>query len=131
MAKIANRNLKVAGAVGVGLAALTAAAVGAYFLFGKEGKKRRNKVKSWMLKARGEVLEQLENLQELNQAAYNRVIDEVASNYKKLKHIDPLEVAQMVGELKSHWKSIHKQFAKPTSRRKQTKRGGSAKRRKS
>jgi hypothetical protein len=49
--------------IGAGIAAgVAAAALGAYFLYGsKDAKKNRAKVKGWMLKARGEVLEQLEN----------------------------------------------------------------------
>ena len=37
-------------AKGIGLAALAAA--GAYFLYGKNGKKNRKKISGWMLKAK-------------------------------------------------------------------------------
>lgn len=113
---------RVAGVVGIGLAAITAAALGAYFLYGTGGEQRRKKVRGWMLKARGEVLEQLEGLKSFNQAAYNRVIDEVGSRYKKLKNIDPVEVTEMAQELKGHWSAIKQQFRTAAPARKPAKR---------
>ncbi len=115
--------MKVAGAAGIGLAALTAAAVGTYFLYGKGGAQRRKKVQGWMLKARGEILERLEGLKQVNQAAYNRVIDEVGNRYRRLKNVDPAEVTEMMRELKGHWRNIYRQLSatgpmrKPVSRR--------------
>ena len=47
--------------IGVGLTAAAVAAAGAYFLYGsKNAAQNRTKVKSWMLKAKAEVLEKLE-----------------------------------------------------------------------
>ena len=47
--------------LGIGLTAAAVAAAGAYFLYGsKDANKNRKTVKSWMLKAKAEVLEQLE-----------------------------------------------------------------------
>lgn len=108
------RNVEIASAVGIGLAA---AAVGAWYLYGKGGAQRRKKVRGWMLKAKGEILEQLENLKELNQASYNRIVDEVGSRYKQAKHIDPAEVATMISELKGHWQNIKKQLGAGTAKK--------------
>lgn len=102
------RKRQIAKAVGVATVIATAASV--YFLYGKGGAERRKKVKDWAIKAKKEVLEQLENLREFNQTAYNRVIDNVGNRYKRLKSIDPAELREMVKELKGHWGNIRRQI---------------------
>ncbi len=108
-------------AVGVGLATLAAAA-GAYFLYGtKDGAKKRKQMKGWMLKAKGEVVERMENLKELNEEVYQKVVDEVAEQYKKLPQVDPEELSALADDLRSHWKNIKKDLmggAKPKSKSK-------------
>lgn len=90
-----------------GLAA--AAAVGGYFLYNnKDAQKKVKKVKGWALKAKGEVLEKIERLKEVNESAYNQIIDAVLSRYQKVSNIDASELIQISKELKSHWKSIQK-----------------------
>lgn len=111
---------KSGGALGAGLAvAAVAAAAGAYFLYGKDGSKNRKKIKGWMLKAKGEILEQVENGKEMSEEAYNKVIDKVSQKYQAAKNIDRAELDQMVKELRGHWKSITKQLAaKPKKKNK-------------
>jgi hypothetical protein len=103
------KNIEIAGGVAVGLAAIAA---GAIFLYGKDGAKRRKQVKSWMLKAKGEILEKLEGLEEFSQASYEKIVDEVGSRYQQTKNINAAEVVQMVSELKGHFKNIQKALAK-------------------
>jgi len=96
-------------AVGVGLGMIAALSAGAYYLYGtKEGAKKRVKVRGWVLKAKGEVMEKMENLKEVNENAYNTIVDTVMNKYKTLKSIDPTEVEALVTDLKKHWKSIKK-----------------------
>ncbi len=106
----------------VGLAALaTAAAAGAYFLTGKNGKNNRQKVKGWMLKAKGEVLDQLEKMKLVSEEAYHATVEKVAAKYKTLKNIDPKEIEGLVKELKGHWRSITRDLGskkRPTAKRK-------------
>ena len=92
-------------------AAAAAAAAGAYFLYGKNGAKNRKVVKGWMLKAKGEVLDQMEKGKEMTEETYNKVIDKVAQKYKAVKNIDTSELNDMVKELKGHWGSIKKQLS--------------------
>jgi predicted RND superfamily exporter protein len=95
--------------VGLGIGALAAAAAGAYYLYGtKEGAKQRRKIKIWGLKAKAEVMEQLEKMEDVSEAQYRQVIETVAKRYKALKNIDPEEVEEMVKDLKKHWKNIKK-----------------------
>lgn len=97
-------NLKVASVIG-GLAA--AAAIGGYFLYqNKDAQKKIKSIKGWVLKAKGEVLEKIENLKEVNQEAYQKAVDMVLVKYEKLSHIDSGDVAKVSKELKSHWKAI-------------------------
>lgn len=95
------------GAIAAGLAGITAAAVGAYYLYGsKDAKKNRAKVKGWMLKAKGEVIEQLENVQDVTEGAYMSAVDAVAKRYNDLKQIDPAELEAFIGEMREHWDGI-------------------------
>lgn len=93
----------------VGLVA-AAAAVG-YFLYGPKGEKNRKKLKGWMLKMKGEVLEKVESLKEVNKEAYEKIVDQVGEKYKKLKDISEDEVESLSKKLKSHWAGIQKDNA--------------------
>ena len=105
-----NKATNKAVAVGGGLALAAALIAGAYFLYGKDGAKNRKKVRSWMLKMKGEVLEQIENAPEISEALYGKLIEEVASRYKALKNVDPKELQDTIRELKGHWAKIKKQM---------------------
>lgn len=94
-------------AIGTGV---VAAAAGMYFLYGsKNAAKNRRLVKAWSLKARGEVLERLENLSEINEKVYSQVVEEISARYKKLKHLSSKEVGEFGAELRKHWKDISKE----------------------
>jgi len=99
--------------VGLGIGAvLTAAAAtlaGSYFVYGKDAKKNRKNIKSWALKAKAEVLEQLEKAKEISEPVYNQAIDKVSKKYSALKNIDKKDVETLVKELKTHWKEIKKE----------------------
>lgn len=102
----------VAAAAGAGLAAIAAAA-GAYFLYGsKHAAKNRRQVKAWALKARGEVLEQIEKLPDINEKTYQKAIKDVAARYKALHRLNTKDVAEFTNELKSHWNDIAKEVAR-------------------
>jgi len=87
---------------GFGTAAVVAAA-GAYFLSGKVGAKNRKMISGWVLKMKGEVLEKVENLKEMNADAYHRLVDQVAEHYVKVKGVNSSELGLLVKELKSFW----------------------------
>ncbi len=102
-------------AIGVGIAALAAAAAGAYYLYGSdEGAKRRQKMKSWMLRMKAEVMEEIENLKEVNKEAYEATITTIADKYRQFKDIDPAEVAALAGRMKTHWKDIQRDINQTT-----------------
>jgi hypothetical protein len=94
--------------VGLALAGLAAVA-GAVFLYGTEaGTKKRKAIKGWMLKAKGEVIEKLENLKDVNEANYNKIVDAVEAKYKALKSVAPEDLAEVVADLKKSWKHMVK-----------------------
>lgn len=109
-------------AIGAGLAALAAAAAGAYFLYGtKEGSKRRAQVKGWMLKMKGEVLDRMEKLKDVSEDTYSEMVDKVARTYEGMKQVDPVEVAALAKTLKGHWSNIRRHITaenkKPVKRK--------------
>jgi hypothetical protein len=97
-------------ASGLGIAVAAAAAAGIYFLYGsKDAKKNRKVIKGWTLKAKGEVLEKMEQAKEqLTEENYHMLVDGVMDKYKKLKGDHQEEIDAAVKELKGHWKSIKK-----------------------
>lgn len=108
---------KVGISVGIAAAA-AAAAAGAYFLYGKNGAKNRKAVKGWMLKARGEVLEKMESLENVTEEKYREIVDTVIRGYKSAKKASPAELAAAAAELKSHWNSIKKTIKTTVSKSK-------------
>jgi hypothetical protein len=108
MAKNSHGGLKV----GLGLAAIAAAAAGAYFFYGPDGKKHRKNMKAWAVKAKGEIMEKMETLTEVSEKTYNQTVDAVLAKYKKLKHVAPKELAQVQKELKASWKSVKSEIEK-------------------
>ena len=102
--------------VAIGLAAIAATAAAGYFLYGKEGAKNRKKVKGWMLKAKGEALEKMENLKEIDEEKYHAIIDGVGAKYFKAKNIDDEDVDVLLKDLRKHWKMI-KSHIEPTKKK--------------
>lgn len=95
---------------GFGLAAVAAAAAGAYYFYGKEGARHRKHLKTWVVKAKAEVMEQIEAMSTVTEKSYEKAVSDVMGKYKKLKNVAPGEIAEVTKELKSHWKAIKKEL---------------------
>lgn len=109
-------NTGSAAAIGVGLAAAAAAAAGAYWLYGaKNAARHRRQVKSWMLKARGEVLEAVEKLQDIDKAKYLAIVESVVARYAGKAGTSRAELAQVAKDLKASW--VHMQAAQKKGKR--------------
>ncbi len=107
--------LKTGAAIGLGAglaAAAVGAALGSYLLSGDRKTKTKKVLKSWMLKAKGEVLEQLENAGEIGEDAYCMAVDQVAEKYSKMSGVAKDEVDEMAAELKKQWKLVAKELSK-------------------
>lgn len=96
----------------VGLGILVAGLAGMYYLYGtKDGGKKKEKIKGWMLKAKGEVLEKLEKTKEVNEETYNDLIAGVMKKYSVMKNIDKAELDKLGADLKKHWGNIKKSIS--------------------
>ena len=101
---------------GLGLTAIATA--GAYLFYGNDAKKHRKQVKSWAMKLRAETLEKIEKLRAIDKATYERIIDDVAQRYEKIKDVSAEELSQLSHELKGHWKKIQKDIQDKPARKK-------------
>ncbi|MCU0678467.1 MAG: hypothetical protein MUF19_02690 [Candidatus Pacebacteria bacterium] len=98
--------------IGVGLTAAAVAAAGAYFLAGsKNAAKNRKAVKSWALKAKAEVLEGLEKAQQMSQAEYEALIEQVGAAYTQVQAASKADISGFKKEMKEHWQKIAKSAA--------------------
>jgi hypothetical protein len=100
-------------AIGLGVAAIAAAAAGAYYLYGStEGKAHRRAVKSWMFKAKAEIMDEIEKMKVVNEGAYKDAVTKVIKKYKAMKGMDKAELAALVATLHGHWKDIRREIEK-------------------
>ena len=98
--------------IGVGLTAAAVAAAGTYFLYGsKSASKNRKKVKSWMLKARADVLEALEKAEHITEDEYHALIEVIGGAYSKAQSATRGEISDFKKEMRDHWKQIEKSGA--------------------
>ncbi|HAF95971.1 MAG: hypothetical protein A2X34_02355 [Elusimicrobia bacterium GWC2_51_8] len=98
---------KMMGA-GIGMAALAAA--GAYFLYGKKGAGNRERMAGWALQLKGEVLEKMEKLKDLDQEAYEKLVDETAARYVRVKRVSAAGLKNITADLKNAWAHIGEQL---------------------
>jgi hypothetical protein len=95
--------------IGVGLTTAAVAAVGAYFLYGsKDAPKNRKKVKSWALKAKGEVLEVLEKAEKITEGEFNELVAGVAKTYGTVQKLSKKEMAEFKKEMADNWQDLVK-----------------------
>lgn len=93
--------------IGVGLTTAAVAAVGAYFLYGsKDAPQNRKKVKSWALKAKGEVLEVLENAKQMTEEEFGQIVDGVLATYAKGKKLTKKEMSDFKKEMAENWQDL-------------------------
>lgn len=90
------------------VATLAAAAAGAYWFYGaKDSQKHRKIAKSWMLKARVEVLDSIEKLKEIDKEIYLNIVQAVSSKYSKMG-ATPQELGVLLKDMQSVWSHIDK-----------------------
>lgn len=104
--------------IGAGLAAAAlAAAAGTYFLYGsKNADKNRKTVKSWMLKAKAEVLEGIEKAQNMTQKDYDALVKAVSGAYAGIEGISKTDLASFTKDMKAQWDGMAKTATKATKK---------------
>jgi gas vesicle protein len=96
--------------IGAGVALAAVAAAATYFLAGKRGKANREKIESWTLKVKAEVLEKMKGMSKVNKEAYAEIVDEVAARYARVERVSAAEMKHLTEELKGAWSHIGKQI---------------------
>jgi ElaB/YqjD/DUF883 family membrane-anchored ribosome-binding protein len=100
-------------ALGVGIASVVAAAAGAYFLYGStKGPARRKAIKTWTIKMKTDVMDEVEKMQDLSEEVYHSAVEKISKKYAEMKGIDVKELETTVKQLKGHWKDIKKEAEK-------------------
>ncbi len=104
-------------------AAAAVAGIGAYIVYGtKAGKPMRKAIKSWSLKAKAEVLEKVEAMEQVTEEAYHNVVEAVVGKYKEVA--SQKEADALSRELKGYWKLLRSKLSKKGgARRKPAKKG--------
>lgn len=108
-----NNNAGKAAGIAVGVAAVGAIA---YLLFGPDGKKNQKIVKGWAIKMKGDIMEELEKLEEISGPTYEKIVDKVGEKYKKIKNVDLEDLVKEVEKFKKEWKFIEKK-GKPVAKK--------------
>jgi hypothetical protein len=93
---------------GLGLAAVATA--GAFYLYKKNPKVRRN-TNAWASRMKKEILETLAELKEVNKETYRHVVDQVSARYGRLKDVNKVELKGLVADLKDAWGHFSKDLA--------------------
>lgn len=104
------RTQKQAIAVGAGLAAVAAAAVGAYYLTGKNAGNRK-KIAKWAKDMQKEVAEEVSNAAKVTKSSYNKIVDQVAKRYEDVKSVSAPELGALALDLKRHWDVINAEMS--------------------
>jgi phage-related protein len=93
--------------IGFGLTAAAVTAAGAYFLYGsKQSSQNRKKVKGWVLKAKGDVLEALENAKAITEDEYKALVETASGAYGTVKNATAGEIKDFKKEMSDHWQKL-------------------------
>jgi hypothetical protein len=105
-----NNGLTTGQKVSIGAGAIALAAT-SYYLFGPEGKQHRKQAKGWMIKAKGEIIEKLEEAKDVTEPIYHGIVDSVITPYIGRGAITREEIEDFGRRLKSQWKQIYRSAA--------------------
>ena len=99
------------GAAAAGIGAALAAAAGAYWLYGaKDAAKNRRMAKSWMLKARADVMDAVEKVQNLDRKQYMAIVDTVVGAAAGAAAASRPEITRVTRDLRAAWNQMAEQM---------------------
>lgn len=108
-------------AAAVGIGAALAAAAGAYWLYGaKDAAKHRKLARSWMLKARADVMDQVERLQNIDRKQYMQIVDSVVAGASAAAAATRPEISRLTRDLKSAWAQMAEQMRQQNAPKKKS-----------
>jgi acyl-CoA reductase-like NAD-dependent aldehyde dehydrogenase len=93
---------------------LGAAAVGAVYLYGKNKERVQQRLRGWMLKIKGEVMEQVAKAESLTREDYEAIVDDAVDKYKDKKNKAAEQFEQTRQQLKAQWEEIHEEIERHT-----------------
>lgn len=86
--------------------AATALALGGYFLYGPHGRENRKKLDRWVLRAKIDILDKMESVEDLTEEQYRNIVDEVTNRYASLKHVGQEKAARAGESFKRRWNEM-------------------------
>lgn len=96
-------------AKGLVAAGALAAAIGGIYMLAKKQKSASKSAKSagaWILRAKADVMEEVEKLPEVSRQAYQGIVSSVLKHYGKLKDVSKSELASLKKDLEGEWKNV-------------------------
>lgn len=88
----------------MGLAAATG--LGAYWLSGKEGRRRREELLGSLSRIKAGLLDRLEGFERSNRDTYRRLADQFSQRYATLKRVNSRELKELAADIQEAWRSI-------------------------
>ena len=95
-------------AVGAGVAALSAATGGAYYLLGPDAKAHQKKANILRDKIKKEVKIDIKKVKDITTPIYHKAVDIVSENYVKQYKAHEKDIKAFAKKLKSEWKKLKK-----------------------
>lgn len=102
-------------------AAAGAAVAGYYFYASKDAKQNRQKAAKWARDMQKDVMTRAKKLKDVDRAQLAKIVDEAASAYRSMKNVDPSELKRAAKELKDNWQLIAADLAGTTVAKKAAK----------
>ena len=102
--------MKKGGKIALGVGIAGAAALAAYLYNTKDGKKIRNNMSSWVIDAKKEVASKVAKAKDVNEVFYNDIVAKTIARYKKMKGVDPKELAALGADLKKGWAHVKREL---------------------
>lgn len=99
-----NKEKKSHTGIVAGIAAALAA--GAVYFYGPEGDRHRRNFRGWILKTKGEVLDQLESAESVSKEKYHEIVDAAIAKYAVEKAKKEAEIETLREQLKGEWQAI-------------------------
>lgn len=91
-------------AIGAGVAVLSVASAGAYYLLGPNAKVNQKKVKILVDKMKKEIASEYKKAKKVSVPVYHKAVDVVSKNYAKQYKAHAKDINAIAGILKSEWK---------------------------